>query len=807
MKIISTIFENLGFNYSMDQTFEKGTQIHLLYINNPDGSVRWVWPAQLQKPLFLKFYSISSLKSKLISAIIKLIFLLRIQSLVFKNVCISLQAKNSLSPVILIKKNWALFTGTAGPNRKALLYMEKPGNNTFIKIALNERSKALLRNEEKALDILSWANIKSFAFPELLSASKNTLQLSDLSKGGVRHPKFSDLHLQALSELSEFFSLSLPIRELIAWKETKSNLKKLLTQNNSKIPKGLLRKLSMLIDTIDDATSIENTFCHGDFTPWNMYEEDGKLNIYDWELHQLLMPKGFDAFHFIIQQGILVERQPWTIIEAEIKEKINPDTLAKLAVKNDHNVELYLKLYLIFNTVYNLNLFTQQDSWHPQIQWLLKTWNEAISSMLANEKEHRSLILIDTFDFLLNKPYAALKFPNNFPEQLSEYSDVDLALDQTLADSLNAYLKDHPLVLKSKVIKKSYMTDLKLVCKDGSSLSLDLIWKLKRKATVMMDVQDLIQSATLNDFQVKIPNSMELARFIVLFYTLNKASVPEKYLQISETLKESENSIDQQLYQVVQNIYGSALELKKLISKQKANNGFQKLKNQTLYLLDTAKEAIYNPGMIITFSGVDGAGKSTIIEKVKYNLEKQLRRRVVVIRHRPSVLPILSAWTKGKANAEKEAASRLPRQGKNTSFLSSILRFCYYYADYLFGQFVVYFKYIFRGYVVLYDRYYFDFINDSRRSNIQLPSALTRLGYHFLIKPELNFFLYADPELIRSRKKELDTKTIEQLTKKYHTLFEQLNERDSSKSYVSIENTDLETTLDTIIHRVNHQAA
>lgn len=807
MKIISTIFENLGFNYSMDRPFEKGTQIQLLYINNPDGSVRWIWPAQLQNPLFLKFYSISSFKARFISVIIKAIFLLRIQKLIFKNTCISLQAKNSLSPVILIKKNWALFTGTAGPNRKALLYTETPGNNTFIKIALNERSNALLQNEEKALERLSWAKIKSFTFPELLWKSKNILQLSDLSEGGKRHSEFFDIHLQALGELSEFFSLSLPIRELTSWKETKSDLENLLTQNNSRIPKGLLRKLSMLIDTIDDSISIENTICHGDFTPWNMYEKDGKLNIYDWELHQLLMPLGFDAFHFIIQSGILVERQPWTIIEAEIKEKINPEALAKLTVGNDHNVELYLKLYLIFNTVYYLNLFTQQDIWHVQVDWLLKTWNEAISSLLANSEKHRSLVLIDTFDFLLNKPYAALKFPNDFPEQLSEYSDVDLCLDHSNADLLSDYLKNHPLVLKSKVIKKSHMTVLKLVCKDGSLLSLDLIWNLKRKATVMMDIQSLIQSATLNDYQIKTPTSIDLARFIVLFYTLNNASVPSKYLQISKTLKESKKPVDQKLYQVVQNISDSALELKKLINRQKANSGFQKLKNQTLYLLDTVKEVIYNPGMIITFSGVDGAGKSTIIDKVKNNIEKQLRRRVVVIRHRPSVLPILSAWTKGKVTAEKEAADRLPRQGKNKSILSSFLRFCYYYTDYLFGQFVVYFKYVFRGYVVLYDRYYFDFINDSQRSNIQLPSSLTRLGYNFLIKPELNFFLYADPELILSRKKELDAKTIEQLTKKYQTLFEQLNKKDSNKSYVSIENTDLEITLNTIIRRVNHQAA
>jgi hypothetical protein len=111
-----------------------------------------------------------------------------------------------------------------------------------------------------------------------------------------------------------------------------------------------------------------------------------------------------------------------------------------------------------------------------------------------------------------------------------------------------------------------------------------------------------------------------------------------------------------------------------------------------------------------------------------------MRKRVVVIRHRPSLLPILSAWSKGKTAAEKEAAETLPRQGQNKSFFSSVFRFSYYYTDYLFGQFYVYFKHVLRGDVVLYDRYYFDFINDSLRSNITLPKWILKSGYTFLLK-------------------------------------------------------------------------
>ena len=112
-----------------------------------------------------------------------------------------------------------------------------------------------------------------------------------------------------------------------------------------------------------------------------------------------------------------------------------------------------------------------------------------------------------------------------------------------------------------------------------------------------------------------------------------------------------------------------------------------------------------------------------------------------------------------------------------------------------------------RGHVVLYDRYYFDFINDSRRSNIQLPETITKSGYKLLLKPDLNFFLYAEPELILSRKKELDSSTIKQLTQKYLDLFKHLNRGKAQSRYIPIENIVLEDTIEAIMSRMIKIAA
>lgn len=98
---------------------------------------------------------------------------------------------------------------------------------------------------------------------------------------------------------------------------------------------------------------------------------------------------------------------------------------------------------------------------------------------------------------------------------------------------------------------------------------------------------------------------------------------------------------------------------------------------------------------------------------------------------------------------------------------------------------------------MLYDRYYFDFINDSLRSNITLPKWILEKGYTFLMKPDLNFFLYADAQTILARKKELTEETINKLTSEYLTLFNRLG-KNKTEQYQPIENIHLEQTLATI---------
>lgn len=199
-------------------------------------------------------------------------------------------------------------------------------------------------------------------------------------------------------------------------------------------------------------------------------------------------------------------------------------------------------------------------------------------------------------------------------------------------------------------------------------------------------------------------------------------------------------------------------------------------------------------GGVITFSGVDGAGKTTILREFAQLLENEYEVEVVEFRQRPSFLPILSSFRYGKKTAEQKATFDPPRIGTNSSRVSSYIRFFYYLADYLLGQWLVRWKYRSKKFVILYDRYFFDYIADPKRANIIINQSFALFCYRFVFKPEVNIFLYASPEVVLSRKQELDASAISELTDRYMRLFSNF-EKSREEKYLSIENLDKELTI------------
>ena len=765
---ISSALQNS--NSDRQQLEEQSQNVKVLVIKNSDGTDRWIWPYESNVPLFLNFYSPSTFKQHIFCMIIKIVFFLRLQRIIFNNHRLSGQSPSSLS--------WAIFTGTAGPNRKKLI---AKSSGSIVKVADSALAKENLQNETSTLRYLANSNASySFEFPEIISTTPDTLELKTIENKGTQK-KLNDKHYRALQELREATETRSLVQNNQALKNSFAILTKLETQTNLRIPSQLVELLRQARERISSAKEVNTCLSHGDFTPWNTLTlKNGDLAILDWELSRTEMPIGFDFFHFHLQAGILIEKKSW----AEIKQEIQ-GTLSDLHTKQIFGSEVnkhedYLLYFLFIHITYYAKLYEDQQAWHEQIPWQIDVWIDSLRDLILSGKD-RSELIRELFAEISGKDCATLKMEVNDPATLSEYSDIDLLVgSKQLAEKLVNFISHHPAILSYRISNKSYMKNIVVILKNREILSVDFIWKLKRKSTVYMDVKSAIENSILNSYDVKKVNPLDTRKYVECFYSLNNARIPAKYGSSEQATKQFN--------------YNRQLDT----NSARQNRGIYRVNNILTYYTDCVRSFFSRKGFTITFSGVDGAGKTTVINEVNTYLEKKLRRPVKLLRHRPSILPILSSFIYGKEKAEIRTMEVLPRTGTNSSFISSFVRFLYYYADYIIGQWYLYFFYILRGYVIIYDRYYFDFLIDSKRSNIILPSPIIKTFFRFILKPELNFFLFADPDTILTRKKELDRSSIVKLTHNYKSLFSSLHNKHPKKVFREIENIDLNETLASI---------
>ncbi|MBS1668477.1 MAG: hypothetical protein JST58_13960 [Bacteroidetes bacterium] len=805
--------------FNLENSYEKKRKIDWQYICNPNGTMRWVFPATISKPWFLSFYNFNYWKAAIYKQIVNLAFSLRLPTLM-SNGTVTIHANQPIYVEELLHYNgkiqseFAVFTGTAGPNRKAILTVARKNRiSHFYKIALNNRSKRNIQNELNMLHLLQDSSMEVLKIPRALSINDNCIRLNNIRpEQPIKQRQFGDKHALFLNHLYGVSIQQEHFTDLVLCKEMDNQLSR-IGQNpklkTTSFAAVLYSKLQLLRDQLVKENPIISVgIGHGDFTRWNCFEDDMRVYVYDWELSRNGLPLLHDLFHYVVQGAVYGSNADLQHIQHLLQQALENKFVKKIVVDYDLDTDFHLQLYLLQNACYYLDMYLNQPNLHKEATWLFRTWNLllTVETPKAAQIIQRNEFLDCFFLFMQDKQYVMLKNAGKSIPELSYSSDVDLLVKKSDLSTILRWVKTNENVQKIKIARKSFMTTVQIFFNDISFLSIDLLVAFNRKSIQYIDAILLLDHA-IDSGGVKILPPAYDYLYIFLFYQINFSEVPEKYA----SLFRNKNGVEaQSVLEVLKEntaVAEETLSSSFLFSKERRTRIYQFLKQKRSngilwrswrrlrYTIDFMKSFMHNRGVIVTFSGVDGAGKSTILNEVKEMLEKKYRKKVVVIRHRPSMLPILSAWKYGKAAAEQKCVDSLPRQGKNKSLLSSIFRFGYYYSDYLFGQFVVYAKYILRGYIVLYDRYYFDFIVDGKRSNIAINKGFIKSLYKLVYKPELNVFLYAQPEVILKRKKELSAEDITELTVNYKYLFNQLGD---VPQYICIENIDKSETISKI---------
>ncbi len=165
-------------------------------------------------------------------------------------------------------------------------------------------------------------------------------------------------------------------------------------------------------------------------------------------------------------------------------------------------------------------------------------------------------------------------------------------------------------------------------------------------------------------------------------------------------------------------------------------------------------------GLITIFISPDGGGKSTVVDLLLQRLRYGFRN-VKKMHWRPSLLPpprkVLTP-TKWK---EPEAPNYDPHGLPPKGMFNSTARFFYYFCDYMLGYFPKAFWPKIRTHLVIFERYYYDFLVDTKRFRLNVPPWLPSLFLAFVPKGDMLFVLSGPSRVLYERKQEIPPEEIE----------------------------------------------
>ena len=177
-------------------------------------------------------------------------------------------------------------------------------------------------------------------------------------------------------------------------------------------------------------------------------------------------------------------------------------------------------------------------------------------------------------------------------------------------------------------------------------------------------------------------------------------------------------------------------------------------------------------GLLVSVSGPDGSGKTTVIDLALAELRQIYGTDSVDYHHfRPSVLPRIAEVARAAGGTDKvDTDYARPHRARPSGVAGSLARLSYYGMDYVLGYFRVIRPALTDRRVVLFDRYYHDMICDPGRSRVRLPRWCLRAAASLLPRPGIAFFVKVAPEVAYARKAELAVDQIADLNRRYGDL-------------------------------------
>lgn len=203
--------------------------------------------------------------------------------------------------------------GSLRPNRKPVLQAATPGGAVlaFAKVAWNELTRRLVRNEAEVLRRWTSTPPRSFALPGLVHAGTwqdrdivvTTAIRSHVWRRGALNAWPPPRVLLEIAGREGLTTTTLGAAPL--WTD-------LRLRAGSCADAPTAERLTDLADRFEERfgdLDVEVGWWHGDWAPWNMTWLDGRPAIWDWERARDGVPIGTDAIHFAFQVALRRSRR------------------------------------------------------------------------------------------------------------------------------------------------------------------------------------------------------------------------------------------------------------------------------------------------------------------------------------------------------------------------------------------------------------------------------------------------------------------------------------------------------------------
>jgi hypothetical protein len=205
------------------------------------------------------------------------------------------------------KIDFSIFCGTPCVHQKITIQLSYGSRILgYVKLTDNEMVKNNFRREKKILDDLERKGMNCVPRCLFCGTWKDNIDLFIQTTNKTNHSftdhQWNKRETAFIQELHNKTKLRIPFESTDFFRDLSY-----LNENISLLKDFDLQPVKSAINRVmrTYATKEVNfSFCHADFTPWNIYIEKGKLYAFDFEYAKCTYPPYLDYFHFITQTAI-----------------------------------------------------------------------------------------------------------------------------------------------------------------------------------------------------------------------------------------------------------------------------------------------------------------------------------------------------------------------------------------------------------------------------------------------------------------------------------------------------------------------